>query len=172
MEADVAVQFGFGILKGDALTAPEHGVLSYHHGDLTAYRGRPPGFYEFLHRKSTEGVTVQQLTESLDAGAIAASTTVDIEDAISWREVKSRLFAASPELLSRAVDNLIEGSIRTPESLGDLYTTPSNTQTLAYIWEGFDGRQSLGWHTNIIGTGQTAVSNDINRRSRTALIGE
>jgi hypothetical protein len=37
--AEVALQNGVGILQGDMLTAPEHGVLSYHHGEIRRYRG-------------------------------------------------------------------------------------------------------------------------------------
>jgi folate-dependent phosphoribosylglycinamide formyltransferase PurN len=131
---DVAVRFGFGVLRGEALDAPECGVLSYHHGDLRKYRGRPAGFYEFLDGKSTAGVTIQRLSESLDGGEIAAFETVDIEDASSWLAVKSELFKASPELLPRAVENASGGSLQTPSSLGTLYTTPSNYQMLRYAY--------------------------------------
>jgi len=134
-ETDVAIRFGFGVLRGEALTAPAHGVLSYHHGDLSAYRGRPAGFYEFLHGEETAGITVQRLTEELDNGMVAAATEVDIAGAHSWREVKSRLFAASPDLLPVAVENCIEESLSTPDSLGPLYRLPSNQQLLQYLVE-------------------------------------
>lgn len=133
-EVDVAVRFGFGILVGEALTAPEQGVLSYHHGDLTEYRGRPAGLYEFIHGRRTAGVTVQRLTDSLDAGEIAAVTDCDISGARSLQEVQSRLFEASPPLLAEAVDNCMDKeNISEPESLGQLYTTPDTMTTLLYL---------------------------------------
>lgn len=58
-DCDVAVRFGFGILVGDALSAPGNGVLSYHHGDLTKYRGQPAGFWEFIRGEPRAGVTLQ-----------------------------------------------------------------------------------------------------------------
>jgi methionyl-tRNA formyltransferase len=136
-EVDVAVRFGFGILKGDALTAPQYGILSYHHGDLTEYRGRPAGFHEFIHQEPTAGVTVQRLNESLDGGAVAAFEAVDIGDVTSWSEVLSRLYRVSPDLLPIAVQNCVENAttLSEPESVGDLYTMPSNLQTLKYIFE-------------------------------------
>jgi hypothetical protein len=36
-ETDIAIRFGFGIVVGEALTAPTYGMLSYHHGDLRRY---------------------------------------------------------------------------------------------------------------------------------------
>lgn len=47
-ETDVFIRSGFGVLKGDILFEPEHGVLSYHHGDPREYRSGPLGFWEFL----------------------------------------------------------------------------------------------------------------------------
>ena len=134
-EVDVAIRFGFGIIKGEALTAPEYGILSYHHGDLTKYRGRPAGFHELINGEETAGVTVQRLNESLDGGKIAAFEEVNIEDADSWGDVLSKLYSVSPDLLPVAVSNSVNGSLEEPDSVGDLYTMPSNLQTLRYISE-------------------------------------
>lgn len=136
-EVDIAIRFGFGIIKGNALTAPKYGMLSYHHGDLREYRGRPAGFHEFTRREPTAGVTVQRLNESLDGGAIAAFTEVEIDDALSWSEVLDKLYQVSPTLLPMAVQNCVENTttLSEPESVGELYTMPSNSQTLQYIFE-------------------------------------
>lgn len=133
--ADVAVRFGFGIVKGDALTAPTHGMLSYHHGDLRKYRGRPAGFHEFVRGEKTAGVTVQTLTESLDGGDIAAFAEVPIHDATSWHEVLSRLYDASEGLLTTAVKNAVSGDLIRDPPQGTLYTLPSSRETLLYLRE-------------------------------------
>jgi methionyl-tRNA formyltransferase len=106
-EVDIAVRFDFGILKSDALTAPTHGILSYHHGDLSSYRGQPAGFYELIHGRPTAGVTVQRLINDLDGGVLA-ETYCDIKDAKSLREVHNRQFAASPPLLTEAVKRTLQ----------------------------------------------------------------
>jgi len=135
-EMDIVVRFGFGILKGDALTAPKYGILSYHHGDLREYRGRPAGFYEFLDGTSSAGVTVQRLNEGLDSGEIASFESVDINDANSWREVKDRLFSVSPPLLPSGVVTCVSDNERLeqPSELGDLYAVPSNNDVLKYVY--------------------------------------
>jgi methionyl-tRNA formyltransferase len=133
---DVAIRFGFGILKGDVLDAPTHGVLSYHHGDMTKYRGRPAGFYEFINEEPYVGVTVQRLSEKLDAGEVAATRRSNIEDCKSLNEVRKQLFEISPPMLSQAISHLI-GSDRldTPESLGPVYSTPTNSQVISYMYQ-------------------------------------
>lgn len=131
-ESDVAIRFGFGFITGPVLTAFDHGVLSYHHGDLRTYRGQPMGFWEFVHGEETAGVTVQQLTDELDAGRVAALRTVDIADARTWKAVKRRLLAASEPLLAEAVRNLQHGRLRDPEELGSIYTHPTGIDVVRF----------------------------------------
>lgn len=140
-EADVAVRFGFGILKGDVLDAPEYGVLSFHHGDLREYRGMPSGFWEYLNGEDTAGVTLQRLSETLDGGEIAAYEPVDIADARTWNEVRRRLFDASDGMLAKGVENIVRGvEPRSPEELGDLYSLPEGSDVLKYVFKEGKGR--------------------------------
>ncbi|WP_313694892.1 formyltransferase family protein [Halorarum halobium] len=130
--ADVAVRFGFGFLVGPILSELQHGVLSYHHGDLREYRGQPMGFWEFLHGERTAGITVQQLSERLDAGGVAAMKTVPIGDLHTWGAVRCRLFEESDDVLVAAVESLRAGEVREPETLGDLYTLPRGLPVAKY----------------------------------------
>lgn len=132
-KTDVVVRFGFGIITGDILTAPEYGVLSYHHGDIRSYRGRPAGFWEFMNDEKFAGITVQQLTEVLDGGRIAAEKSVDISNAQTWQEVKKRLFAQSDDLLSEAIDNVSSGEITQLEEVGALYSSPNTFEYGRYL---------------------------------------
>lgn len=127
--ADVVVRRGFGLLRGDVLTATAYGVLSYHHGDPREYRGGPAGFWEFMHDRSRAGVMVQTLRENLDAGAIQAYDDVDIADCDSWRAVRERLYTDSTHLLAEAVE-----AVQDPDSEpmrvedpGPVYYPPSTT---------------------------------------------
>lgn len=122
--ADLAVHFGVGILHGDVLDAPEHGVVGFHHGDLREYRGGPPGFWEFVHGRRETGVTVQRFTETLDGGEILAFEAVPIADAGTWREVRRRQRAASKSMLATAIGNLRDPAFdpETPDHLGPVYS--------------------------------------------------
>ena len=112
---------------------PTYGVLSYHHGDVTQYRGRPAGFYEFVHGRPSAGITVKKLTEQLDAGTVVATTHRDISDARSLQDVQEELFVPSPPLLTEAVERLVDDDLpEQPASLGPVYTTPDARSLLTY----------------------------------------
>lgn len=130
---EFAIRFGFGILKGEALTAPEHGVMSYHHGDLRQYRGKPAGFWELLHDEEVVGITVQRLSEDLDAGEILSFDQVDITGVRSWPVVLDALFSGSETLLTDAFQNIQNGNITTPDELGDMYTLPGTREMVTYF---------------------------------------
>ncbi len=65
---DVAVRFGFGILRGDVLRVPRLGIWSYHHGDNTVKRGTPAGVWEVVEGDRVLGTILQQLNDELDGG--------------------------------------------------------------------------------------------------------
>lgn len=121
--ADVVVLLGFNkILRGRILTAPEHGVLSFHGSDIRRYRGRPPGFFQYINDEDEIGVTLQQLTEELDGGKLVLCEHADISDATSWHEVQLRIYETYGSLLVRGLENLQEESFtpETPDELGEL----------------------------------------------------
>ena len=140
-EADVAIRFGFGILKGDVLDAPTHGVLSFHHGDLREYRGMPSGFWEYLDGEDAAGVTLQRLSETLDGGEIVAYEPVDIADAPTWAGVRRRLFSVSDDVLVKGIRNVSRDvDPQSPEELGDLYSLPQGRDVLKYVLKESRGR--------------------------------
>lgn len=67
---DFLLRFGFGIIRGEILTAAPFGVWSFHHDNEEIIRGGPPGFWEIFYKHHTNGVILQQLTDSLDKGLI------------------------------------------------------------------------------------------------------
>lgn len=134
---DVAVRFGFGFLVGDALTAPERGVLSFHHGDLREYRGQPMGFWEYVGGEETAGVTLQRINETLDGGEVVVTREVAVGDAPTWGAVRQRLFDASEGMLAEGVRRLRSPDFE-PESLsesdlGELYTLPEGRPVATYV---------------------------------------
>ena len=139
-EADVAVRYGFGFLVGPILTALEHGVLSFHHGDLREYRGQPMGFWEFVNGDDEVGITVQLIDETLDGGRVAALDRVGIADLHTWEGVKRRLLAESEDMLTRAVTAIEDDAVREPDSLGDLYSHPKGRPVATFAARNAVGR--------------------------------
>jgi hypothetical protein len=77
---DVAVRFGFRILRGDSLKIAKHGVWSYHHGDNLSYRGGPPGFWEVMEGNPVTGAILQILSEDLDNGQVICRSFAETDD--------------------------------------------------------------------------------------------
>jgi folate-dependent phosphoribosylglycinamide formyltransferase PurN len=135
-DTDVVVRFGFGIIKGDVLSKPRYGVLSFHHGDVRRYRGRPVGAWEYIDGASEGGVTLQRLTEKLDGGAVVATASVDLRDAYTWPAVERRLYAASGTMLADGLRSLRAGEdpeTVPAEELGPLYSNPDARQTARFL---------------------------------------
>jgi hypothetical protein len=131
---DIVFRRGFGLIRGDVLTATEGGVISYHHGDPGKYRGGPAGFWEFMNDERTAGMMVQSLRSELDAGIVQAYSEVDITDCRSWGAVRRRLYGNSTHLLTEGVQG-IRSSDHEPlkiEELGPVYHPPSAFELARY----------------------------------------
>lgn len=135
VNCDLAIRFGFGFLVGPVLEKLEHGVLSYHHGDIREYRGQPMGLWEFIHGEREAGITVQILSEELDAGNVAALKRVRIDDLYTWQSVRSHLFEESHDMLRLALENIESDDVKSPESLGEIYTHPKGKPVLKYVFK-------------------------------------
>lgn len=121
---DVVIRYGFGLLKGDVLEAPENGVLSFHPADIRQYRGLgPPQAY--LDGCETMGVTLQRISEDIDGGDLVAYADTDVSDCKTLWEVYSRLDELQVDLLAEGIENLRDHAteITTPNSLGEYYST-------------------------------------------------
>jgi len=125
-ESDVVFQWANGILRGNILTEPEFGVLSYHHADFRKYRGSMRGFWQWIDDADTAGATVQQLTDDIDAGPIYAFKKVDLSRARGWSEISHLLLEAGIPLLSEAIQNMndpeFEPTVLSESELGPVYT--------------------------------------------------
>ena len=60
---------GFGrLIKKSTFEHSQAWSLSFHHGDMRKYRGQPAGFWELFNNEKEMMITVQILSEKLDAG--------------------------------------------------------------------------------------------------------
>lgn len=121
---DVVIRYGFGLLKGDVLQAPEYGVLSFHPADIRQYRGLgPPQAY--LDGCGTMGVTLQRITEDIDGGDLVAYADTDVSQCKTLWEVYDKLDERQVKLLAEGIRNLRDSSIEitTPDSLGEYNST-------------------------------------------------
>ena len=128
-QCDVVVRFGFGLVRGDILTATEHGVLSFHPADIRRYRGLGPP-KAFVDDRSSIGATLQRLSEEIDGGEIVAEDWIDIDDCATLWEVYDRVHELEVELLATGIESLREPGLEptVPDSLGPYYSTKSRRE--------------------------------------------
>lgn len=144
---DVFVRLGFRILRGEILNVAKYGVWSLHHGDNLINRGGPPGVWEVIEQQPVTGVTLQILTEDLDAGQVLfrSWSKTDVffnrnNNNIYW---KSASFVARKLNYLYAVgwDKFIEDANKQNEEplfySNKLYTEPQNTLMFDFILKHF-----------------------------------
>jgi methionyl-tRNA formyltransferase len=123
---DVAVRFGFGLIAGDVLSAPEYGVLSFHPADIRRYRGLGTP-QAWIDDRETIGVTLQQLTDEIDGGRIVACGETDVTECPTLWEAYENVYDLFPTVLVEGLENLRDPSFEPvePDSLGPYYPTQS-----------------------------------------------
>jgi hypothetical protein len=135
-DLDVAISFGFRILRGDALRIAKHGVWSYHHGDNFVNRGGPAGFWEVMEGAPISGAVLQILSEDLDNGEVIDRSWTRTIDRFSVRGSKNILYWRSSAFVMRKLRQLYESGKVASEAgvfrpyYNRLYKAPSNTELL------------------------------------------
>jgi hypothetical protein len=138
-ELDVALRFGFRILKGGALGIAKHGVWSYHHGDGMAYRGTPPGLWEVMKGDPVTGSMLQVLTEELDGGKVIYRSWSPTINRFSVRRNNNNSYWKSSAFVMRKLKELHErGGEVCPDQceapyrpyFRRLYKSPTNSEML------------------------------------------
>jgi len=135
-DLDVAICFGFRIIRGRALQIAKHGVWSYHHGDNLVNRGGPAGFWEVIDASPITGSVLQVLSEDLDNGQVLDRTWLRTSDRFSVRVSKNNLYWRSSSFVMRKLKELYEnGSAVTEEApfrpyYERLHKMPTNSELL------------------------------------------
>ena len=135
-DLDVAISFGFRILRGEALKIARHGVWSYHHGDNLVNRGGPAGFWEVMEGSAITGSVLQVLSEDLDNGEILDRTWIRTRDRYSVRVSRNNLYLRSSSFVMRRLMKLYESGQGAAEKnsfrpyYNRLHKTPTNAEVL------------------------------------------
>jgi hypothetical protein len=108
-DLDVALAFGFRILKGEALKIARHGVWSFHHGDNLVNRGGPAGFWEVMDGIPVTGSVLQILTEDLDNGVVIYRSLSPTADRFSVKANRNNLYWKSCAFVMRKLRDLAAG---------------------------------------------------------------
>ncbi len=146
LNLDFILKFGYGIIRGDILTAARYGVWSFHHDDEQQFRGGPPAFWEIVTGTPVQGAILQRLTERLDGGVLLDKVWVNTEP-LSYRRNLARILDASRDMPARVASRLASGQA------DRLLASPVTTSAPIYVAP--TDRQMVGlglrWVRNYIG---------------------
>ena len=129
---DIIIKFGMNLLIVPKNLEAKYGIVSYHHGDPTKYRGRPAGFYEVLNNEDSVGVIVQRLSNKLDGGDIYSKAFSKIWN-WSYKKVAINFYKNSIPLLRKAIVNAQNNMLEPNSAQGKNYTLPTNLQAIHFI---------------------------------------
>ena len=105
---DLGIVFGTRILKKELFSLPKKGMINIHQGLTPWYRGQPPGFWELYNEESESGITIHQVTEKLDAGAIILQKRIKILPGDTLEYLTIKLNNLSIVALPEAIKSVLE----------------------------------------------------------------
>lgn len=134
----VILKFGMSLLRVPDAARLACPILSYHHGDPDAFRGRPAGFYEVLQGQPVMGQIVQILSNRLDGGRVVAFAETKVHRH-SYKATLEEAFRHSRLLINTAIANANSGKCLDKSSDGPNYRLPTNA-VVAGFWVRLAGR--------------------------------
>jgi methionyl-tRNA formyltransferase len=140
--ADVAVVAAYGlILPKPILDAPRLGCLNIHASLLPRWRGAAPIQRAILAGDAESGVTIMQMDEGLDTGAMLLKEAVAIAPETTGASLHDALAALGAKLIVAALDRL---------SRGDLPATPQPEVGVTYASKLTRDEGRLDWREDAL----------------------
>ena len=110
LEPELCVVVAYGHLIRKALLAvPRKGFVNLHASLLPAYRGAAPVPWAILRGESVSGVSVFQLDERFDTGAVIGTDSLPIDDSDTSGTYLAKLAPLGARLMARAVADIAAG---------------------------------------------------------------
>lgn len=111
-ELSLAFVMAYGHFLPKAIReAPEHGMLNFHGSILPAYRGASPVETAIALGERETGVCLMQVVREMDAGAVADTERVRIENLDTAPDVRAKIGAAAVPLLRRNLETALAGDL-------------------------------------------------------------
>ncbi len=123
--ADVAVVAAYGlILPKNILDAPRRGCINIHASVLPRWRGASPIQRAILNGDSESGVTLMQMDEGLDTGAMIAVEKIPLNHQTTAASLHDALSVMGGRMIVRAMERLA--------AEGKLHSTPQPEEGIIY----------------------------------------
>jgi methionyl-tRNA formyltransferase len=109
---DLVVVAAYGrILPPRILTLPRLGCINVHASLLPKYRGAAPIQWAILGGETVTGITIMQMDEGMDTGAILLQRATSIGDDETYGELQTRLARLGASTLMQAITLLKQGNL-------------------------------------------------------------
>ncbi len=139
-EAIIVAAYG-QILPEDVLTLPMHGCINIHASLLPRYRGAAPINWAIIRGDKETGITIMQMDEGMDTGAILLQESIPIEQKDTAGTLTEKLSALGARLITTALPLIAAGKL--PPLSQD-----SSRATLAPLLKKGDGR--IDWKLSAV----------------------
>ncbi len=111
IQADVMVVVAYGtLLPAEVLNIPKYGCINVHASLLPRWRGAAPIERSLLAGDSKTGVTIMQMDEGLDTGAMLNKSTIAISDTMTSGELHDLLIPEGAAALLTTLNQIAEGA--------------------------------------------------------------
>ncbi len=131
------------LIPASVLAIPKFGFINFHYAPLPAFRGSNPLFWMIRNRVANGGVTVHQVDESFDTGAILLEQAVPIGATVNFGIFYTQLAYAGMQLTGQLINKLIAGDLEKKEqdhSKANWYSRPTASD-LFINWQTMDAEE-------------------------------
>ncbi|MGQ0665192.1 MAG: methionyl-tRNA formyltransferase [Pseudomonadota bacterium] len=112
LKPEVAVVVAYGLILPKAVLAvPRHGCLNIHASLLPRWRGAAPIQHAILAGDTETGITIMEMDEGLDTGAILLQEKIPIPGDATARSLSEALAAMGARLIVEALRRLAAGDL-------------------------------------------------------------
>jgi methionyl-tRNA formyltransferase len=109
---DLIVVAAYGqILPKDILRLPTFGCINIHASLLPAYRGAAPVAWAIIRGETATGITIMQMDEGMDTGALLLQEHVPIEEGDTTGTLTDKLALLGARLITEALPRIEAGTL-------------------------------------------------------------
>lgn len=112
LDADLQIVVAFRMLPEVVWSMPPRGTFNLHASLLPQYRGAAPINWAIINGETKTGITTFFLKHEIDTGEIIDQVETPILDSDNFETVYDRLAALGAQLVTKTVDAIIDGSVR------------------------------------------------------------
>ncbi len=120
---EVIVVAAYGqILPKEILILPKYGCINIHASLLPAYRGAAPINWAIIRGEAETGITVMQMDEGMDTGAILMRQSIPIEQTDTTGSLTEKLSFLGARLIAAALPLIESGALQQAQQDGSKAT--------------------------------------------------